>query len=193
MRFKNFQIGKGKEKSYDDTDDIMATQIADLEEQVNDKTRRLAEAEQQLKALSSNVQLSAEDTDASPHPHGPLSELTIDPEDTSDEEIMGAANLFEETDDEIPVVEVIKAESMAKPEAKPEAEPAPATAAEPEAEAPAITEDDNSLASLFGNEEEEEKPLASLIESLPDVTPRELLDDLQELKDLIRERHRKGV
>jgi len=104
---------------------------------------------------------------------------------------MGAANLFEETDDEIPVVEVIKAESMAKPEAKPEAEPAPA--AEPEAEAPAITEDDNSLASLFGNEEEEENPLASLIESLPDVTPRELLDDLQELKDLIRERHRKGV
>ena len=49
---------------------------------------------------------------------------------------------------------------------------------------------DNSLANLFSQEEEEENPLASLINALPNVAASELMDDLQEIRDIIeQERH----
>ena len=40
---------------------------------------------------------------------------------------------------------------------------------------------------LFSNDEEEENPLANLINSLPDVTVQELLDDLQEIKEILKD------
>ena len=48
-------------------------------------------------------------------------------------------------------------------------------------------DDDDSLNNLFSNDEEEENPLASLINSLPDVTARELMDDLAEIHRIIKE------
>jgi hypothetical protein len=48
-------------------------------------------------------------------------------------------------------------------------------------------ENDDSLNKLFSDQEEEENPLASLIANLPDVTVQELMDDLEEIKKIIRE------
>jgi hypothetical protein len=58
---------------------------------------------------------------------------------------------------------------------------------------PAVTDTkgDDSLSNLFNQDEEEENPLAALINSLPDVSAQELLDDLQEIKDIIRDGQRK--
>ena len=48
-------------------------------------------------------------------------------------------------------------------------------------------DDADSLNNLFSSEEEEENPLAGLINSLPDVTARELMDDLAEIQRIIKE------
>ena len=47
----------------------------------------------------------------------------------------------------------------------------------------------DSLNNLFSQDEEEENLLANLINSLPEVTAQELLDDLQEINEIIREGH----
>jgi len=45
----------------------------------------------------------------------------------------------------------------------------------------------DSLKDLFGNAEEEANPLANLINSLPEVTAEELMEDLNEIKGIIKE------
>jgi hypothetical protein len=50
---------------------------------------------------------------------------------------------------------------------------------------------DDSLNNLFSDQEEEENPLANLIKSLPDVTAGELIDDLKEIKGIIKEWQKK--
>lgn len=188
MRFKSFQIGKSKEKPENDEEasDTLVTQITNLEEQVSGKTQELEEAEHQLKELSNIVQVSEEVKGVPPKPHGPLGELTVEPEEQSlnlDEDT-DTSTLVEEFDEEAPVVEVIKAESATTTEDQKEAEAT--AAAEPEKEASNNVEDD-SLTSLFSQEEEEVNPLATLINSLPDVTPQELIEDLHELKEIMGE------
>jgi hypothetical protein len=181
MRFKNFQIQLGKPKDNPESEtpeenDVMVSQIADMEEQVNGKTKELEETEQQLKELASTVEEAEEESQ--PQPHGPLGELTVEPGDMDDDL---DESLFEGDDDGPPVVEVIKAENIAEaatpsvvPEETPQAEPAVA---------------DNSLSNLFGDDEEEENPLAALIASMPDVTPQELIDDLHEIHDIMKDWH----
>jgi hypothetical protein len=51
--------------------------------------------------------------------------------------------------------------------------------------------DSDSLKALFTSEEKDENPLVSLINSLPDITIDELVDDLKEIKDIIRDWQRK--
>jgi len=53
-------------------------------------------------------------------------------------------------------------------------------------EAPKNIKDD--FSSLFSEQEEEVNPLANLISSLPEVSAQELLDELEEIKGIIRER-----
>ena len=48
--------------------------------------------------------------------------------------------------------------------------------------------DEDSLKNLFSDDEEEVNPLAGLINSLPDVTASELLNEAQEIKIIVRER-----
>ena len=50
-------------------------------------------------------------------------------------------------------------------------------------------EDGDSISNLFSDDEEEENPLAGLITSLPDVTARELLDEVQEVEAMVRQWH----
>jgi len=171
MRFK---IGKSKEKPDSDTaevSDTLTTLIAGLEEQVDNKTQELEATEQELEELSDTAKDSEADKDAPPQPHGPLSELSVEPGDELIDEETDIGTLLGEADEQVQAVE---AEAGATAPA--EAEKQPAT-----------EEESDSLDSLFSQEEEEANPLANLINSLPDVTAQELLDDLQEIKEIIRE------
>lgn len=179
---KNLKIGKSKEKPDVETaeeGDIPSAQEASLEEQLNHRTKDLEATEQQLKELSNTMNGSEKDEEAPPQPHGPLSELTVEPEDELldlDEET-DASTLLGEAEEEVKTVEV--GAGVAAP-AEAEKEPAK----EPEKE-----EESDSFNSLFSQEEEEENPLAALVNSLPDVTAQELLYDLQEIKEIMQERH----
>ena len=172
MRFKSFKIGKSKEKPDRDTaevSDALTTPIAGLEEQVDNKTKELEATEQELKELSDTAKDSEADKDAPPQPHGPLSELSVEPGDELIDEETDIGTLLGEADEQVKVAE---AEAAAPAEAEKQ---------------PATEEENDSLDSLFSQEEEEANPLANLINSLPDVTAQELLDDLQEIKEIIRE------
>ena len=131
--------------------------------------------------------------------------------DDSDEEITvvevntGVSNQaeIEETgikSETTPETEEPDSEAAATPEAE-ETAPEASIASEQEAESaetevtievekePKQEDDSDSFNNLFSEEEEEVNPLANLISSLPDVTAQELIDDLQELKEIMRERH----
>jgi len=184
---KSFKIGKSQEKPENDTaeaDDMLTTQIADMEEQVNNKTKELEATEQELKELSDTAKVSEEDEDTPPKPHGPLDELTVTPEDelfdTGEETDVGA--LLGEADEGLKMVEV--AAGAAAPA---EASEEPAVAEAGAEKEPANEKEDDLINSLFSQEDEDVNPLANLINSLPDVTAQELLDDLGEIKEIIRE------
>ena len=183
MLFKGFKIGKSKEKPDRDTaaGNTPVTQAAVLEEQINNKTKDLEAAKQQLKELGNAAIEPKHNEEAAPRPHGPLVELTLEPEDTEKAEETDAGILPGEVVEEVEVVKV-KAEAAAPAEA--------ATKAEAK-KGPVAAEDNDSLSSLFNQEDEEVNPLANLINSLPDVTAQELLNDLQEIKEIIRESRRK--
>jgi ribosomal protein L12E/L44/L45/RPP1/RPP2 len=138
-------------------------------------------------------------------PHGPAGELTLDAEDQEnagiilDEIEIGAPSKPAE-DIKIGVVTGVKAPaikltSITAPTASSASSqaavavsvaPAPTPAALPE-EKKEEKSDDNDLNKLFSTDETEENPLASLINSLPDVTVQELLDDLAEIHGIIKE------
>lgn len=182
MRFKGFEslknlkISRSKEKPDGDTaeaGDTPATQAAGLEEQLNHRTKDLEATEQQLREFANTVNGSEKDEETPPQPHGPLTELTVEPEDKLmdlDKET-DVGTLLGEADEEVKIVQV-GAGAAAPAEAEKE---------------PAKKEEIDSLNSLFSQEDEEENPLAALINSLPDVTAQELLDDLQEIKEIMRE------
>ena len=173
--FKNLKIGKSKEKTDADTaeeQDVAVSQISNLEEHLNDRTQNLEETGQQLEELSDTVEEPQEEEAAAPQPHGPLNELEVGSSDEPFDEETDVSTLLEEAPEELNVVKVdAGAEATAEAEKEPEA---------------TVTESD-SLDNLFSDGEDEENPLASLISAMPDVTSQELLDDLQEIKEIIQE------
>ncbi len=110
MRFKNFKISKSNNKSKEETDesgDTTTTQVADIEKKINKKTKNLKKAAQQLKGLS-DMSKDFEEDDIPPRPHGPLGELTVEPEDRllDLEAEADISSLLEENDEEVTVIEV---------------------------------------------------------------------------------------
>lgn len=177
MRLKNFKIGKSKKKQEEDAVEAEGTaeeQIGEMEEKINGRTKNLEETAQELQELSDEADTTEENEDTPAGPHPPLDELTIEPEDklaeVDDDE--AGANVTEEEGEEIKVVEVT-AGSDQPPEG--------------EKEAKAEEGGGDSIKNLFSDDEEEENPLANLIKSLPDVTAGELIDDLNEIKGIIKE------
>jgi hypothetical protein len=177
MRFMNFKIGKSKEKPEKDagTDDTIATQEAEIKEQTKNNTKDPKAAAKQSKEPSDTSNDSEEGEETPPQPHGPLSELSVDPNDKSADEDIDIDAQTEEASEEVEVVKV-SAEATAPAEAE---------------KATAEAQESDSLSNLFSDDEEEENPLANLINSLPDVTTQELLDDLKEIKEIIQEWQRK--
>ena len=177
MRFKGFKIGRSKDKDEKDAakaEDNTAEQIVEMEEKISGRTKNLEETAQQLQELSDEADNSEEDKEVSAGPHRPLNELSIEPEDKLAEidDVGAGTDVPEEEGEEIKVVEV-STESAPPPEG--------------EKEVSLDNGDGDSINNLFSDDEEEENPLANLVKSLPDVTAQELVDDLDEIKGIIKE------
>ena len=189
MRFKSFKIGIIKEKpDGEDTaeaDDTSAVQITETEEPLNNKDEDLQETEQPSGELADTANDPEKHEDTPPRPHGPLGELLVEPEDDLTYDDTDVGTLLDDADEEVKVVK-IGAESTA-PAEEPKVVEAGAGA---DAPAEAEIETSDSLSNLFDDEDEEENPLAALINSLPDVTTQELLDDLEEIQGIINDQQR---
>ena len=207
MRFKSFKIGKTGEQALEETgqkETVTATEVADMEEKINNKTKKLKDAEKQLKGLAGSANGPEEDDDEIPGPHGPLIELTLEPGDelmdldteTELNTLMDTGEKDKEQD--IKVVEAGNKDTAEaaekstdkagdivadKDEEKDKSEQGEETK-------PDTTPQDGSddFNNLFTDEEEEINPLANLINSLPEVSAQELVNELEEIKEIIRER-----
>lgn len=187
MRFKGFKIGKigkSKEKPEEDTVEAGDTTAAQMT-----KAEDLKETAQQAEGISDASNKSEEAGEATPQPHGPLGELTVEPEDELLDLDAKADTISssEEADEEVKVVEVgteaaATAEEVKVVEAGTEAAATAKAGTEPKQEG-----EGDALTNLFSDDDEEVNPLANLINTLPEVTLQELLDDLQEINEIIRE------
>jgi len=209
MQFKGFRIGKPKDKNEKtETKNTTSAPTAVLEEPLSGSTNNLKQTSKQLKKSSGKISKSEENADISARPHRPIGELEIGEEvDLKDE---NDDTLQEESVEEVKLVEVSadvvtslkakaatspKAETAIPPKTQAAASPKAQTAIPPKAEAASPAKEDktkpedagDSLNKLFSTDEEEENPLANLIRSMPDVTTEELLEDLNEIKEIIRE------
>jgi hypothetical protein len=211
MQFKGFRIGKPKERNEKtETKNTTSAPTAVLEKPLSGSTKSPKQSAKQLKKLSGK---SGENADIPVRPHGPIGELEVGEEvDLKDGDSLTDENdgiLAEESGEEVKLVEVSadvvtslkakaaispKAEAAIPPKTQAAASPKAQTAIPPKAEAASPpkedktkSEDADSLNKLFSSDEEEENPLANLIRSMPDVTTEELLEDLNELKEIIRE------
>lgn len=196
MRFKTFNIGKADEEPKEEvieTDGTTFTQITEMEEQINSKTKDLEKTTQKLQELSETVSEKKKD-DETPKPHGPLSELSVEPEDRMtdiDFDLDTGTDPDKKTEDDVNLVEINTASVI--PEETPQVElgaesDEPAQDSKEESqEVNLAEEEDDGFSNLFSSDEEEVNPLANLINSLPDVTAQELIDDLKEIKDIIQD------
>jgi len=122
-------------------------------------------------------------------PHPPLQELSLEAEDTAVEQpgVDGAAPA-EEEGEPIKLVEV-------KPGAEASAAPAPPPPpAEVKKEPPKKGDPMDlsaSISNIFTDADDEDNPLINLIRSLPDVAATELIDDLKEINDIIKDWQKK--
>ncbi len=194
---KGFGLGKTRDKNDVKTEvSSDSAKVVQMKENLNTKTKGLEEMDQKLNGLISGggVEISA-------GPHGPIGELSLDTEDPEvkkeldDEIIQSSGNepvikvieMSKKPDtNKAPIIDMLSGKPKA-PEKKAPEKPAAADVVpdfkpvvKPEAA-------DDSLSNLFSNHEEEVNPLASLINSLPDVTVQELVDDLSEIKSIIKD------
>lgn len=187
MRFKPLKLGKSKDESKEDSvevDAVTTEQLNEINESISSRTRSLEETTQQLQDLSDTLNDFSEEDDT-PKPHGPLVELTVEPEDKMmdiDLDTVSDEELLDTSADEIKVVEVTK--QATKPA---ESTESGQTTQDVDIKPDATESEDDSFSNLFGTEEEEFNPLASLINSLPDVSAQELVDDLEEIKNIIKD------
>lgn len=172
MKFGMFKTGKEKETK---SGGAQAAQIAGLEEQLNGRTNNLKQTEAQLKKLSGKGK-NGKDNDAA-KPHSPIGELTVEPEAKQAEEVLAA-----EGASGAPAVSVSDGIKMVEVKVNPNATP------EKEGKGDASG---SSFSSLFAHDDEEENPMAALIRSLPEVDTNELMEDLKEIKDIIKDWQKK--
>ena len=206
MRFMGFKLGKSTEKNENGNAGAKgstATHATKLEEHLNGRTDNLKQTAKQLKKLSDKVSSSKENEGISHKPHGPIAVLEVRTEDiVSRADIIRESDIGDPPEEEGEVVKLVevsakaatlpKAEAANPPKAQAVTPPkAEATTPPKEEKKPSPEEGSDSLNKLFSNDEEEENPLANLIRSLPDVTTEELIDDLNEIKAIIKDWQKK--
>jgi hypothetical protein len=197
MRFKSlrsFTLGKPKEKPAKDDaglKEIAADRIAKMENRIYGRTKDLEEKAKQLQGLSVK---SGKNDDIPLGPHGPIGELTLEadekPKDTAILAAAADSDEAEEGEEKVKLVEV-SAITATPPGKEVKVKPVEASAIPikpPEKEKETKLDNNNdSLGNLFSQNDEEVNPLANLINALPDVTAQELIDDLKEIKRIIKE------
>jgi hypothetical protein len=186
--FEIFSFGKfgGKNKKVSPAEkDAQVAKIAEMEATVNSKTKNLKKATDKLNGLKTDAGIALP-TDVLPiMPHGPAAELTLEPEDLSDNSDIKLDEVI--SDEPITIGGEIKVAEVSAEKLSAVKVLAVAAAAPVEEKKEDKIDEAASLNNLFSNDEEEENPLTSLINSLPDVTVRELLDDLAEINRIIKE------
>jgi hypothetical protein len=193
MRIKNLKsitLGKSKVKNGKAAaDDTGVAQIAGMEEKISTATKGLEETAQKLNGLVARE----ESEESPPGPHGPIGELSVEPDDElGEEEGEPGPDINEpaigENKLDIQVVQTDKADKT-PPAGVNEVILETEAIEGPEAELKEVKldTDGDSLNQLFSQDEAEENPLVNLINSLPDVTVQELMDDLSEIQGIIKE------
>ncbi len=194
MRLKNFKglpLGKLKEKEAESgivIEGTSAEQLAEMEKKLTGRKKDLEDATRQIRDLSSLTEIIDSDDDEPIGPHGPLLELTLEDipeedEDAPDPEngsspglvVIKASGEPVEKGPEMKVAAGIEADGEAEEE----------TEKEPEKEKESSLDD--SFSNLFEDDEDDENPLTALIRNMPDVTAQELVDDIAEIKNIIKE------
>lgn len=206
MRFKSFKISKTDENDEEvaaKEDTVTVTEVADMEEKINNKTKKLKDAEKQLKGLTDSTKTPEESEDEVLGPHGPLIELTVEPgNELVDLDTEAELNTLMDPDEkgeeqDINVVEVNTKDTIkvVDKEAGKEADKINDKIVDKTVDGvnetkqeklPKDSKDD--FSSLFSEDEEEVNPLGNLISSLPEVSAQELLNQLEEIKGIIQER-----
>ena len=189
MKFSMFKKDKKNKNTEAVEEDV---QLTDLEEELNNRTSNLKETQKQLESLTADGEQAVAVEEEQVAPHGPIEELQVEPSDqtgTAEPAVAAEANASsEDSGEEISVVEVKADEVPVNQEASAEAVPPPPPPPEEEKKDEPLS---SSFNSLFQSEEEEENPLANLIKGLPDVSAEELVKDLNEIKDIIKEWQKK--
>jgi hypothetical protein len=174
-----------------------------LEEQLNDRTHNLKQTEAKLKKMSGDPIL---EPDPTVKPHGPVAELSLEEIAEADAAAADATAVDDlAVPDAPPAVIVSDGIKLVQyhagnPAPPPETSSSPlktvstsAPPAKPAESAPKDTKSTstNDMSALFAHEDEEENPLASLIKSMVDVPANELMDDVKEIKDIIKDWQKK--
>ncbi len=141
---------------------------------------------------------NASQEEAAARVHAPLQELSLDSPalGESSDDAAGFEPPAEEEAEPVKLVEV-KIDPKAAPPAAAAAAAAtaPATPAVKPEPAPKSTgglaDINASISDIFNNLDDEENPLANLIKSLPEVAASELIDDLKEINDIIKDWQKK--
>ena len=198
---KGFGLGKTKDTS--DEKPAEVAKVVQMKDTLDANTKSLEENEQKLASLITDNELNSKTG-----PHGPIGELTLDTENADaeqeiDDEVMSVGDsepiikVVEMTKKEEPIKgfvtdvvsdspEKAKSKVMEKPESPSGTSGVKTEPASGILDAKPNIADD-SLGNLFSSQEEEVNPLANLINSLPDVTVQELVDDLNEIRGIINE------
>ena len=167
-----------------------AEQIAEMKKRLAERTKDLEVARSQLKGLKKEGAPAGGAERVGPHP--PLQELTLDDLKLTDDE-------DDELNFDTPVgggspVKVVSVGSEEEPEPA-----APPTAKDEGLQLEDVVTADaagkdsldlggsDDIKNLFSQDEEEDHPLANLINFLPDVSVQELQDDIEEIKSIIKE------
>lgn len=187
MRFKGIKLGLLKGKG--EKDEAEEAQAIEEEGQTGG-----GESPETTTGQSQEASELSPDEEIPIKPHGPLVELSLDSagelDDVEFEKQLGDDSLSEEELEAVKVVEIKPdTDEMALEESTRLDTDAVATEEPSKEEKEKSKPADDSFDSLFANDEEEENPKASLIESLPDVSAQEILNDITELKDIMREGH----
>jgi hypothetical protein len=169
MKF-GFKLGKSKDKAATEeaAGDAAVAEAADIAEEL--------------------IQGAGED-ETTARPHAPLQELSLESEQGQE---TGEAPLEEEiaSEEEGETVKLVEVQASPAAAIIPPPPPAPT--------APAAKKDGGgkpgdpldigaTISNIFENTDDEENPLANLIKSLPEVAATELIDDLKEINDIIKD------
>ena len=112
-------------------------------------------------------------------PHAPLGELSLESEEKLD-----GPDYIPADEPEEPALDAGEGVKMVEVQIAPAAPPE-------EKNEPSAADLNASIHNIFNNVEDEENPLASLIKTLPDVSATELIDDLKEINEIIKDWQKK--